>query len=151
MEDEELQETPEVEETNNEVTLLGINNESEENNMADNEVVETKIKRSAYASFLNTGTKSEPSFVRMGKGITEMALDYNPKDESEQYIHEDNETHELTGYAPESSVNQKCYKNEPIFEYVEAKRRARAIQADAETQRLDVFIYDKLAENVYFV
>ena len=55
----------------------------------------------------------------------------------------------ITGYAPASDVEQKCYKDEDIFEYVDAKRRARAIESDAETQILDVFMYDKKAEGTY--
>ncbi len=108
-----------------------------------------KNKRSAYASFLNTGTKANPTFKRMGKGISEMDLDYNAEEESEKYIHEDNATHSVTSYAPASDVEQKCYVGEDIFEYIDAKRRARAVESDAETQRLDVFLYDKKAEGVY--
>lgn len=137
-----------VEETPNEIDLLNLENEeSEENTMAETEV--KKIKRSAYASFLNVGTKTEPSFKRMGQGISEMSLEYNAEEESEKYIHQDSATHMITGYAPASDVEQKCYKGEDIFEYVDAKRRARAVESDAETQILDVFMYDKKAEGVY--
>lgn len=115
--------------------------------MADTEI--KKIKRSAYASYLNTSTKASPTWIRMGQGISEMDLDYNPEEEEEKYIHQDSATHSVTSYAPASDVEQKCHENEPIFEYVDAKRRARAVEADAETQILDVFIYDKKAEGVY--
>lgn len=141
-----IEEIPEVKE-NNDISLLNIEGEGEKMNMEETEV--NKIKRSAYASFLNIGTKTEPSFARMGKGISEMNLDYNPEEESEKYIHEDNATHSVTGYAPASDVEQKCFKGDPIFEYVEAKRRIRAVEGDAETQILDVFMYDKKAEGIY--
>lgn len=143
--EEVVEETPQVEE-NNEISLLTLV-ESEENTMAETEV--KKIKRSAYASFLNVGTKTEPSFKRMGQGISEMNLEYNAEEESEKYIHQDNATHSVTSYAPASDVEQKCYKGEDIFEYVDAKRRIRAVESDAETQILDVFMYDKKAEGIY--
>lgn len=108
-----------------------------------------KIKRSAYASFLNTGTTSSQTWKRMGQGISEMDLDYNPEEEEEKYIHQDSLTHMLTAYAPAADVEQKCYSGEPIFEYVDQKRKTRAVEADAETQVLDVFLYDKKAENIY--
>lgn len=108
-----------------------------------------KIKRSAYASFLNVSATSTPSWKRMGQGISEMNLEYNAEEESEKYIHQDSATHMLTSYAPEADVEQRCYKGEDIFEYVEAKRRSRAVESDAETQILDVFMYDKLADGVY--
>lgn len=140
-----------AEETPNEdINLLSLeNNESEENTMAESEVEVKKIKRSAYASYLNTGTKTAPSFKRMGQGISEMDLEYNAEEESEKYIHQDSATHSVTGYAPASDIEQKCHKNEPIFEYVDIKRRTRAVESDAETQILDVFVYDKKADGVY--
>lgn len=141
--------TKTVEQPQNEINLL---NESEENIMSEtstNQDEYKKIKRSAYASYLNTGTKTTPVFERMGQGISEMNLEYNPEEEEEKYIHQDSATHMITGYAPASDVDQKCHKNEPIFEYIDAKRRARAIESEAETQILDVFIYDKKAEGVY--
>lgn len=138
-----------VEETPNENDINLLNEESEENIMAENEVEVKKIKRSAYASFLNVGTKTAQSYKRMGQGISEMNLDYNAEEESEKYIHQDSATHMITGYAPASDVEQKCYKNEEIFEYIDAKRRARAVESDAETEVLDVFMYDKKAEGVY--
>lgn len=131
------------------INLLSLENESEENNMAETELEMKKIKRSAYASFLNTGTKTAPVFKRMGQGISEMNLEYNAEEEEEKYIHQDSSTHMITGYAPASDVEQKCYKNEEIFEYIDAKRRARAIESDAETEVLDVFMYDKKAEGIY--
>lgn len=133
---------------NEEINLLNLENEeSEENTMPETEI--KKIKRSAYASFLNVGTKTAQSFKRMGQGISEMNLEYNAEEESEKYIHQDSATHMITGYAPASDVEQKCYKNEEIFEYIDAKRRARAVESDAETEILDVFMYDKKAEGVY--
>lgn len=132
----------------NDINLLNLENESEESTMP-NEVEVKKLKRSAYASFLNVGSKATPSFKRMGQGISEMSLEYNAEEESEKYIHQDSATHMITGYAPASDVEQKCYKDEDIFEYVDAKRRARAIESDAETQILDVFMYDKKAEGIY--
>lgn len=137
-----------VEETPNEndINLL---NESEESVMPENEDEIKKIKRSDYASYLNIGTKANKNFKRMGQGISEMNLEYNAEEEEEKYIHQDSATHSVTGYAPASDVEQKCYKGESIFTYVDGKRRKRAVEGDAETEVLDVFVYDKLAEGVY--
>lgn len=141
--------TKSVEQTPEENDINLLNEESEENTMSSNEVEIKKIKRSAYASFLNIGTKTVPNFKRMGLGISEMDLDYNAEEESEKYIHQDNATHSVNSYAPSSDVEQKCYVGEDIFTYVDAKRRARAVESDAETQILDVFMYDKKADGVY--
>ena len=52
-----VEETP----SENDISLLNLENESEESTMP-NEVEVKKLKRSAYASFLNVGTKTTPSF-----------------------------------------------------------------------------------------
>lgn len=131
----------------NEISLLNLE-EGNEKVMAD-EVEIKKNKRSAYATFLNTGTKVTPTWQRMGKGISEMEQAYNAEEESEKYIDEDSATNSVTSYAPAFEVEQKCYAGEKIFEYIDKKRRDRAIESDAETQTLDVFMYDKKAEGVY--
>lgn len=108
-----------------------------------------KLKRSLLAHCLNIGTTESQTWERMGKGISEMAMSYNPEEESVKYIHEDSSTNELTGYNVTSDVTQKCYKGEAIFEYIDEKRKARAIGGDAETQMLDIYMYDELGEGVY--
>lgn len=109
--------------------------------MADTEV--KKIKRSEFATFLNTGTKALPVWKRMGKGITSQTISYNPATTSETYIHEDNATTNLDSYAPNISTPQTAYKGEPVFDYVDSLRKARAVGGDAETEVLLVYIYDK--------
>lgn len=103
----------------------------------------SKIKRSEFATFLNTGTKTLPIWTRMGKGITSQTISYNPATTSETYIHEDNATTNLDSYAPNIATPQTAYKGEPIFEYVDGLRRSRAVGADAETEVLLVYIYDE--------
>ena len=144
--EEEIEEV--VEETSNEeieITPLNLN-EGNEENMSDEM---KKIKRSKYASFLNVGTKEVPVWKRMGQGIAEMEVAYNAEEEAEKYIHQDSKTHNVTSYAPASDVTQKCYVNEPIFEYIDKKRRSRAVEDEAGTQILDVFIYDEMADGKY--
>lgn len=109
---------------------------------------EKKIKRSEFATFLNTGTKLSPTWTRMGKGITSQTVSYNPATTSETYINEDNATTNLDSYAPNISTPQTAYAGEPIFEYVDGLRRNRAVGSQAETEVLLVYIYDE-AEGKY--
>ena len=107
--------------------------------MAD--AVIKKIKRSEFAAFLNTTPDGTATYARMGKGITGQTVAYNPSTTSETYIHEDAATTSVDSYAPSINTPQTCYAGEPVFEYVDGLRRARAVGADAETDILLVYIY----------
>lgn len=109
-----------------------------------------KIKRTAFASFLNTTPGAEAAnYVRMGKGITEQNIAYNPTTSSETYIHEDNATTSVDGYAPSINTPQTCHEGEPIFEFIDALRRAGATGADCETDIVLVYIYAKEGDAAY--
>ena len=105
-----------------------------------------KVKRSDFASFLNTGTKETPVWSRMGKGITSQKISYNPQTTSETYIDEDSATTTVDSYAPTMDAPQTAYAGEPVFDYVDALRQKRAVGADCETEMLLVYIYDKNEE-----
>jgi hypothetical protein len=107
------------------------------------------MKRSLYATFMNVGTSEKPDYARMGKGISEMKEAYNAEEESNQYIHEDSATNEVISYSPTFDVTQKCYVGEKIFEFVDEKRKNLAVEEDAKTDCLKVYLYSQLAENVF--
>lgn len=101
-----------------------------------------KIKRSLFATFLNTTPGSEAeTWARMGKGITSQNISYNPNVTTEQYIDEDNATSSVDSYAPSLDGTQTCYKGEPVFEYIDGLRQARAVGAALETEVLFVYMY----------
>ena len=107
------------------------------------------MKRSLFATFMNVGTAEAQDYARMGKGITEMKEAYNAEEESEQFIHEDSATNEVLSYSPTFDVTQKCYVGEKIFEFVDEKRKNLAVEEEAKTDCLEVYLYSQLAENVY--
>lgn len=107
------------------------------------------MKRSLYATFMNVGISEKPDYARMGKGISEMKEAYNAEEESNQYIHEDSATNEVISYSPTFDVTQKCYVGEKIFEFVDEKRKNLAVEEDAKTDCLKVYLYSQLAENVF--
>lgn len=102
-----------------------------------------KIKRSLFATFLNTGDGSSATWSRMGKGITSQKISYNPTVTTEQYIDEDNATTSVDSYAPSLDGTQTCYSGEPIFEYLDGLRKSRSVGAALETEVLFVYLYDK--------
>ena len=100
-----------------------------------------KIKRSLFATFINTTPGDAATWARMGKGITSQKISYNPNVNTEQYIDEDNATSSVDSYAPSLDGTQTCYKGEPVFEYIDGLRQRRAIGSDLETEVLFVYMY----------
>lgn len=100
-----------------------------------------KIKRSLFATFLNTGTSGAENWARMGKGITSQSISYNPNVTTEQYIDEDNAYSSVDSYAPSLDGTQTCYKGDPVFEYIDNLRQTRAVGAALETEVLFVYMY----------
>ena len=81
-----------------------------------------KIKRSQYQGFLDTTPTSTATYKPVGIGITEAGMEYNPQVETEQWIIEDNARNDHTGNQKQMSLTQKCYKNDPEFEFINAGR-----------------------------
>ena len=82
-----------------------------------------KLKTSQYLRFINTTpSATNPTWKVLGIGITELATSYNPQVETEQWIIEDTARNDHTGNQKQSSVSQKCYKNDPTFEFINAGR-----------------------------
>ena len=102
-----------------------------------------KIKRSEFATFLNTTPGGTAKYSRMGKGITSQTVAYNPSTTSETYIDEDSATTNVDSYSVNISTPQTCYAGEPIFEFIDGLRKTRATGSDCETDLLMVYIYDK--------
>lgn len=137
----------EDEEVENEVleSTLSENNSNEEENVMANETEITPIKRSQYANMMQINNK----YVRMGKGISEYKKTMNASTSDDQWIDEDSPTHEIESYDPSYDATQKCYKGEPIFEFLYPLYRQRATGAKAHVNVADVYIFDKNQDGSY--
>ena len=82
----------------------------------------SKIDRSQFVTYLNTGTSSTPDWKVLGVGITEYGIDYNPQVDTEKWIIEDSARNDHTSNQKQASVTQKCYKGDPVFEFVNEGR-----------------------------
>lgn len=108
-----------------------------------------KIKRSEFATFLNTTPSSTATWSRMGKGITEQTIAYNSNTTSETYIDEDNATTNVNSYAISIDTPQTAYKGEPVFDFIDGLRQSHAVGSDCETELLMVNIYDVKSGSTY--
>jgi hypothetical protein len=102
-----------------------------------------KVKRSEFALFLDTTpAATNPTWSRMGEGITTGTVNYNPEVTTETYIHEDTATTTLERYAPTMPVEAQCINTDAIFEFIDTLRRSRGIGSSAETEMLMVYLYE---------
>lgn len=105
-----------------------------------------KVKRTEFATFMNVGTKAEPVWARIGKGVTGQSVAYNPNVSEEQYINEDSGTSSVESYKPNIPTPQTAYVGDKVFDFVDAIRKKRAVGAEAETEILLVYIYNKTGD-----
>lgn len=98
----------------------------------------TKVNRHEVVKFL----KVDGDFSVVGIGVSDMGTSYNPNVESEKWVINVGSTPELSGYEPSSSVPQKCYKGDPVFEHINELRRGLTIGDGAKSQVLDVDVWD---------
>ena len=105
-----------------------------------------KINRSQFLTYLNTtpnGTSA--TWKILGVGITEFAISYNPQVDTEKWIIEDNARTDHSSNQKQGSVTQKCYKNDPLFEFVQAGRD----ELNYKTQILDIDMWNEVSTGVY--
>ena len=75
------------------------------------------VKRRDKVAFMNTGTTEAPVYTRMRK-FTEMSNSKNPKEYSREYVDEDGEVTDVTGYSPEKSYAFDQYKDNAVHEKI---------------------------------
>ena len=109
-----------------------------------------KIKRSEIQTFMNvnpSGTEGE--YALLGDGVVSGAIAYNPQVEDETYIHEDSATTIVESYAPKFPVEATAIKGDPIFAYVDGLRKRRSVMGEAETDIINVWIYEEGGPTAY--
>lgn len=81
-----------------------------------------KNKRSQYQKFIDITPSSSYSWKVIGIGIIEANMEFNPQVDTEQWIIEDNARTDHTGNQKQIAITQKCYKNDPEFEFINKAR-----------------------------
>lgn len=110
----------------------------------------TKVKRSKLAIFLDTsGGEETAEWALIGNGVTEQTIAYNPTTSDEVYIHQDSGTTDVESYKPNIPTPMTAIKGDPVFDYVDGLRKARAIGADARTKICIVYLYDTETTGAY--
>lgn len=104
----------------------------------------SKIKRSKFRTFINITPKEVTAdYKLMGDGVTDASVDYAPQLTTEQYITEDSGTTSLDSYTPTMPVDATAKLGDEVFGYVDSLRKDRAIQEDAITDIINVWLYEE--------
>jgi hypothetical protein len=109
-----------------------------------------KITREQFVTYLNTTpTEDSETWSLVGVGVTSYGIAFNPQVTTEKWIINKAATSSLDSYQRQGDVSQKCYKGDPIFEYVNELRRTCGIGAEVQSQVLDIDRYDSTSDSKY--
>lgn len=82
-----------------------------------------KIKTSQYLRFIDTTPiATNPTWAVVGIGVEEASTAFNPNVDRTKWIIEDSARSDHTSNDKQSSIEQRAYKNDPCFEFVNAGR-----------------------------
>lgn len=71
-----------------------------------------------------------------------MGQNYNPQKTTEKWIIHKNATTTTDSYQITVPVSQKCYKGDPVFEFINEIRRTAGVGSKCVTQILDIDSWD---------
>ena len=107
------------------------------------------VKRSAFMTFLNTGTTLVPVWSLIGDGVNDASINYNPQTSEEVYIHQDSGSTEVESYKPTMPIEAKAKKDDPAFDFVDGLRKNRAVLSDAKSEIVNAYLYEDAVAGEY--
>jgi hypothetical protein len=109
----------------------------------------TKIKRSQIATFVNVSSTTGAVYKLLGLGVTTGKVNMNPKTTEETYIDQDTANISIDSYAPTMPVEMTAHNGDDVFEFIDTLRKNRAVLDDAETDIVEVDLYETSASGSY--
>lgn len=107
------------------------------------------VKRSQFATYLNTVPAGPAAYELIGDGITTAAINYNPQTTEEVYIHQDSGSTSLESYKPNMPIEAEAKKGDAAFDFVDGLRKSRAVLSAAETDIVNVWLYETPTAGAY--
>jgi hypothetical protein len=109
----------------------------------------TTVKRSEFKTFLNTGTLVTPVWSLIGDGVTAGSIAYNPQTAEEVYIHQDSGSTQIESYKPTMAIEATAKNGDAAFEFIDNLRKTRAVLSSAETEIVNVWLYETPTTGAY--
>jgi hypothetical protein len=107
-----------------------------------------KVKRSNFRTFIDTDPGYE-DWVLLGDGARSSTINMNPEISDEHYIHEDAGNKEVESYSPDQEIDYIAINGDEVFEFIDNLRKTEAILDDAQTQIVQVWMYETATEGAY--
>lgn len=98
--------------------------------------------REKLMHFFNIGTAGQPEYVLLGDGITSLTEDFNPSNETKQYINQANGTTTVKSYTPSIGVEKEYIKNEKLQLWIDKKVKILPVGTEAESDYVRVNIME---------
>jgi len=107
------------------------------------------VARMKQAIFLNVAPTSSADYQLLGKGVSELSIEYNAQTTTEQDIISATASTEITGYQPTAPLSQKVDKGDAVFEFINDIRVKRKVLGDAATDIVLVDLWDTESSGAY--
>ena len=108
-----------------------------------------KVKRSEFKTFLNTGTVLSPVWSLLASGVPDLSMDYGVKTTVQTDIDQETASVSVDSYAPKASADVVIKQGDTAYDYIHGLMRNRAVMGDAETEIVNVYLYDVNALTYY--
>lgn len=105
-------------------------------------MADAKIKTSQLALVLETVKDGTKTWNRVRKQ-TSLSIAYDAQTTEEAYIDQEASTTEIDSYNVSTEGELVAYQGDPVFDYIDGLRRAKATGTDAQTRVAFVYLYDK--------
>lgn len=105
--------------------------------------------REKLMHFFNIGTASSPQYVLLGDGITSLTEEFNPEQETKQYINQANGTTSVKSYTPSISVEKEYIKDDDLQNWINEKIKTLPTGSSAQSDYIRVNILETAVDGAY--
>lgn len=105
--------------------------------------------REKLMHFFNIGTALSPQYVLLGDGITSLTEEFNPEQETKQYINQANGTTSVKSYTPSISVEKEYIKDDDLQDWINEKIKILPTGSSAQSDYIRVNILETAVDGAY--
>lgn len=105
--------------------------------------------REKLMHFFNIGTEAAPNYVLLGDGITSLTEEFNPEQDTKQYIHQSNGTTTVKSYTPSLSVEKEYIKNDELQKWMDTKIKILPTGTAAQSDYIRINILEDSVDGAY--
>lgn len=105
--------------------------------------------REKLMHFFNIGTASAPNYVLLGDGITSLTEEFNPEQDTKQYIHQSNGTTTVKSYTPSIAVEKEYIRDDELQKWMDEKIKILPTGTAAQSDYVRINILEEAVEGAY--